>query len=267
MLNKLPVSVVIITWNVESNIKECLESVAWAQEIVIVDNGSTDKTLEIARLYTKSIYPDTWDKEGSIRNRAYQRAKNEWVLSLDPDERVSETLRNQIEEVLKNGTEYDAFSVAMKSIFGRNYWMRYGGWYPAGRVKFFKKSKFRYEDAEIHPRAYLDGKEGRLSGDIAHYCYDDFSQVVSKMNLQSTLEAQKWVRDKRKMNAGVAAVRTFSRFFKMYVQKKGYKDGVIGFMMAWQWATYQLLSYVKYWCLKKMEINTEKQSKQEKSAV
>jgi len=253
MPEKVPISVVIITKNVEANIKDCLESVTWADEVVIVDNHSTDNTLAVAKQYTNSIYHDTWDKEGSIRNRAYARARNEWVLTLDPDERVSAVLQEQIRDFLSKGTAFDAYSVAMKSMFGRKYWIRYGGWYPASRIKIFKKSKFRYEDAEIHPRAYLDGKEGRLSGDIVHYCYDDFTHVVSKMNVQSTLEAKKWIRDKRPMNARVAWTRVFSRFFKMFVQKKGYKDGMIGFMMAWQWATYQLLSYAKYWQMKNME--------------
>ncbi|MCK4994542.1 MAG: glycosyltransferase family 2 protein [Candidatus Omnitrophica bacterium] len=258
MSNKLPISIVVITRNVEHNLVDCLESVKWADEVVIVDNHSTDSTLVLAKKYTKSIYNDTWDKEGSIRNRAYQRAKNDWVLTLDPDERVSEGLKEQIEEFLKNGTPYDAYSVSMKSYFARSYWMRHGGWYPASRVKLFKKDKFRYEDAEIHPRAYLDGKEGRLSGDVIHFCYDDFTQVVSKMNAQSTLEAKKWLSDKRKMNLNLALIRTFSRFFKMYLQKQGFRDGLIGFMMAWQWATYQWLSYIKYWQMKNMEGDSKK---------
>jgi glycosyltransferase involved in cell wall biosynthesis len=254
-LKKIPISVVIITRNVESNIKACLESVLWAAEIVIVDNHSTDKTLEIAKEYTNSIYHDTWDMEGSIRNRAYARAENEWVLTLDPDERVSRELYEQIKDFFKNETGYASYSVAMRSMFAGKYWIRYGGWYPASRVKLFKKDKFHYEDAEIHPRAFLaEGeKEGVLSGEIVHYCYSDFTNVVDKMNVQSTLEAKKWLRDKRKMNLNLALVRYFSRFFKMYIQKQGFRDGMIGFMMAWQWATYQLLSYVKYWQMKTME--------------
>ncbi|MCP4650084.1 MAG: glycosyltransferase family 2 protein [PVC group bacterium] len=255
MDKKLPISVVVITRNVQFNIKDCLESVKWADEIVIVDNGSTDKTLDYARVYTDAIYPDTWDLEGSIRNRGYARAKNEWVLTLDPDERVSKKLKEQITEFLEQGTDCDAFSVAMKSIFAGHYWIRYGGWYPASRIKIFKKSKFRYEDAEIHPRAFLDGKEGRLSGDIVHYCYSSMSNVVDKMNVQSVLEGKKWYRDKRKMNFKIAMIRAFSRFFKMFIQKRGYKDGVIGFMMAWQWAAYQILSYVNYWHQKERHSN------------
>jgi glycosyltransferase involved in cell wall biosynthesis len=255
MEKKLAISVVIITRNVAHNLVDCLESVKWADEVVVVDNHSADNTLDIAKTYKCSIYHDTWDMEGSIRNRAYQRAKNQWVLTLDPDERVSPELHKQIEEFLTNGTEYAAYSVAMKSIFGGKYWIRHGGWYPASRIKIFKKDKFQYEDAEIHPRAFLaqGEKEGRLSGDIIHYCYSDFANVVDKMNVQSTLEAKKWLRDKRKMSLNIALIRVFSRFFKMYVQKAGFKDGIIGFMMAWQWATYQLLSYVKYWQMKNME--------------
>ncbi len=260
MKEKLPISIVIITRNVAQDIKDCLESVKWADEIVVIDNHSTDNTKEIVAEYTDKIYTDTWDKEGSIRNRAYQRARNEWVLTLDPDERVSAGLKEQIADFLKAGSPYDAYSVSMKNFFGRSYWIKHGGWYPASRVKIFKKSKFRYEDAEIHPRAYLDGKEGRLKGDIIHYCYQDFSQVVAKMNVQSTLEAKKWLRDKRKMNFGIALTRVFSRFFKMFIQKKGFKDGLIGFMMAWQWATYQILSYAKYWQMKNQKLKCKSQN-------
>ena len=220
-LNKLPISIVIITRNVESNIKQCLESVLWADEIVIVDNHSTDKTLEIAKQYTNSIYHDTWDMEGSIRNRAYARAKNQWVLSLDPDERVSKELYEQIKDFLQNKTEFASYSVAMKSIFAGKYWIRYGGWYPASRVKIFRKDKFHYEDAEIHPRAFLakGEKEGRLSGEIIHYCYSDFTNVADKMNVQSTLEAKKWLRDKRKMSLNLALIRYFSRFLLWFPNK------------------------------------------------
>jgi len=250
MNDAVPLSVAIITRNVSDVLPECLESVRWAGEVMVVDNHSTDQTLDIAKKFGATIYHDTWDREGSIRNRAYNRAKFPWVLTLDPDERVSDQLRQQIQEILDKGTEHTAFSVAMKSFFNKTYWIRHGGWYPASRVKLFRKDKFKYEDAEIHPRIILEGKEGRLSGDIIHYCYKDFSDVIRKMNVQSGLEAQKWLRDGRKMNWSIALVRTWSRFFKMFIQKKGYKDGMVGFMMAWQWAAYQMISFVKYWELK-----------------
>ena len=249
---KVPISVVIMTKNVDSYIQDCLESVKWAAEIMIVDYQSADKTLEIARRYTDTIYFDVWDNEGAVRNRSYAKAKHEWVFTLDADERVSEELRQSISDFLTKGTEYDAFSVPIKNIFAGKQWIRYGGWYPAYKVRLFKKAKFHYEEAEIHPRVFLDGKEGRLRGDIIHHCYTDFTHLMTKVNAQTTLEAKKWLRDKRPMNARIAFTRVFSRFFKMFIQKQGYRDGFLGFMIAWQVSTYQLLSYAKYWQMKKM---------------
>jgi len=242
---KISLSVVIITKNEESNIKECLESVKWADEIVVVDDNSTDRTVGIAQRYTDRIFHRKMDIEGRHRNWAYDQARNTWVLSLDADERVSPELREEIERTIADPGEFKGFIIPRRNYIG-DYWVKYGGWYPSGQLKIFMKEEFRWEEAEVHPRAFLKGPSNSLKNDLIHYSYKDFEDFVDKMNKQTTLEAKKWVRDKREMGFGKAFWRTLDRFFRTYLRKKAYKDGLTGFMISIFAGLYQILSYAKY---------------------
>ncbi len=245
---KIPLSVVVITKNEEKNIGECLQSVqGWADEIVVVDDESQDKTLAIAKGFTDKIFQRRMDNEGRHRNWAYAQAKNEWVLSLDADEKATEELKAEIAEALKNSNSpFHAFSIPLRNYIG-NTWVRYGGWYPAGKLRLFMKSRFRYEEAEVHPRVFLDGKTGHLTKDIIHKGYPDFEHFLASLNRQTTLEARKWIATNRRMSLGKAVWRTIDRFPRSYIGKKGYKDGLIGFMVAFFASLYQIMSYAKYW--------------------
>lgn len=251
---KTPISVVVLTGNEEANIAECLESVTWADEIIVVDDFSTDRTCEIASMYTNKIFKRKMDVEGVHRNWAYNQATNRWVLSLDADEIVSDALRREIEKIMKNPIRFSAFSIPLRNYIGEH-WVRYGGWYPAGKVRLFDKDKFRYEEVGVHPRVFIDGECGHLKKDIIHKGYPDFAHFVSSLNRQTTLEAQKWIEDKRNMSFAIAFRKTSDRFFKTYILKKGYKDGFVGFMVAFFASLYQIMSYAKYWELKKQKEN------------
>jgi len=250
MEEKIPLSVVVLTKNEQDNIAVCLDSVRWADEIIVVDDESTDQTVKIARDYTDRVVRRKMDIEGKHRNWAYALAKNNWVLSLDADEQVSEDLKKEMQNILKQETNYVAFSIPLRNYIG-GYWVRYGGWYPAGKVRLFKKDKFQYEEAQVHPRVFIQGECGHLKSDIIHKGYPDFAHFLNSMNFQTTLEAQKWIKSKRPMSFGRAFWRTIDRFFRTYVRKKGYKDGFVGFMVAFFASLYQILSYAKYWELKK----------------
>ncbi|UCB57148.1 MAG: glycosyltransferase family 2 protein [Candidatus Omnitrophota bacterium] len=249
MENKIPLSVVIITRNEESNIKACLESVKWADEIVVVDDNSTDRTVEICREHTDRIFHKKMDIEGRHRNWAHTQPRNSWVLSLDADERVTSQLREEIIETINKGPEFKGYSIPRRNYIG-NYWVRYGGWYPSPQLKLFKKEDFRWEEAEVHPRAFLNGPAGRLNNDIIHYSYKNFEDFLNKMNKQTTLEAIKWVKDKRRMGLGRAVRRTCDRFLRSFFRKKAYKDGFTGFVVSVFAGFYQILSYAKYWEMK-----------------
>lgn len=246
---KLSLTVVVLTKNEENNIEECLGSVyGWADELIVVDDESTDRTVELAKKFTDKILHRKMDNEGIHRNWAYAKAKNEWVLSLDADEIASEELKKEISETLAD-TKFHAFSIPLRNYIG-NYWVQHGGWYPAGKLRLFFKSRFQYEEVEVHPRVFLDGETGHLTKDIIHKGYPDFEHFLASLNRQTTLEARKWVQTGRKMSTGRAIWRTLDRFPRHFIGKKGYKDGFIGFMIAFFASLYQIMSYAKYWELK-----------------
>jgi glycosyltransferase involved in cell wall biosynthesis len=220
--------------------------VKWAEEIIVLDDYSDDRTVEIAREYTDKVLKRKMDIEGKHRNYAYSLAGNEWILSLDADERVTPELKTEIAMILSHPGEFKGFAIPRRNYIG-DYWVRYGGWYPSAQLKLFKKDSFRWEEVEVHPRAMLDGKFGKLKCDIIHYSYRDFADFLDKMNRQTTLEAVKWVKDGRKMGLGRALWRTYDRFMRTFFSKKAYKDGIVGFVISIFAGFYQILSYAKYW--------------------
>ena len=247
--HKAPATVMIMTKNEELKLKECLESVSWADEIIVLDDESTDKTCRIAEDFGARVIKRKMDLEGIHRNFGYAQAKNEWVLSLDADERVTPELADEIVKTINEGTDCNVFAIPLRNFIG-DYWIKHGGWYPAYKDRLFKKSHFRFEEVGVHPRVFHDGKCGILKSDINHYSYRDFSDFLNKSNRLTTLEAQKWFQDKRPMSFGRALWRTCDRFYRSYFGKKGRKDGFMGFMIAFFAALYQMMSYAKYWELK-----------------
>lgn len=244
-MQKIPVTVVVITKNEADNIADCLKSVAWADEIVVVDDNSSDDTGAIARKYTEKVFTRKMDIEGAHRNYAYSLAKNNWVLSLDADERASTELETELKGLFEQGPKDKAYTIPIKTYIGKR-WIRYGGWYPAPKVRLFEKKSFKYEEAEVHPRVFIDGSCGHLKSDIVHYSYRDYHDFFVSINNQTTLEAKKWFKEKRDVNFIKMYRKGLSRFLKAYVQKAGYKDGLLGFFISWAGALYQFMSYVKY---------------------
>ncbi|MEW5894583.1 MAG: glycosyltransferase family 2 protein [Candidatus Omnitrophota bacterium] len=246
-MQKIPLSVVVMARNEEKNIVDCLESVAgWVEEIVIVDDFSTDHTLEIAERYTDKIFQRKWDMEGVSRNFAYSKAVCRYVLSLDADERVTPGLKDEIIDIFQNGPEFEGYNIPHRNFLGSR-WIQYGGWYPNAKLKMFRRDKFRYEEAEYHPRAFLEGKTFTLKGDILHYNYPDFHAAFAKLNHQTDFEALKWAREGRKISLPAVIWKAITRFIKFYIIKKGYKDGFTGLFFSWFAGLYQFSTYCKYW--------------------
>lgn len=257
MSELVPISVVTLTKNSQEIIDDCLKSVqGWVGEIIIVDDMSTDKTPEIVKKYTDKIFVKKWVKEGAHRNFAYSQAGYEYILSLDSDERVTPELKEEIIRIFKEGPKFNGYNIPHRNYIG-NYWIKYGGWYPNAKLKIFRKDKFKYEEeAEYHPRAFMEGDRYTLKGDLIHYAYRDFKNLFSKLNHQTDFEAKKWIRDGRKMSFALCYVKMLSRFIKAYFVKKGRKDGFVGFMMAYAGALYQLMAYAKYYEMK-IALNTK----------
>jgi glycosyltransferase involved in cell wall biosynthesis len=253
-MGKINLSVVILAKNESKNIKDCIMSVnQLADEIIVIDDSSEDDTVEIANRLGAKVVVKNMENEGIHRNWAYTQAKNLWVLSLDSDERVTAELADEIRSLNFRLSEFAAFTIPRRNYIGK-YWLSHGGQYPAAQLKLFRKDKFRYEEVQVHPRAFLDGKCGHLKNDIVHYSYKDFSDFMNKLNKQTTLEAQKWFDTGRRMSFGQALWRTIDRFFRKFVGKKGFRDGFMGFMLAVFDSIYQIVSYAKYWELKQKDV-------------
>lgn len=245
MQSKAPLSVVIIAKNEEKRIEDCLKSAAFAAEIVVLDDMSTDKTSEIAARYGAKVTQRAMDIEGRHRNFAYSQATQPWVLSLDADERITPELAAEISQAVSSETPHVCYAIPIKTFIGKR-WIKGAGYYPASKARLFKRGEFRYEEAGVHPRVIYQGSCGQMKGDILHYSCQNLEQWIGKFNRETTLEARKWVEDGRKVSLGNSLRKTVDRFLKNYFLKKGMKDGFWGFLMSVFHGLYQLLTYAKY---------------------
>ncbi len=245
---KALVSVCVIAKNEEKRLPDCLKSLEWADEIVVVDDESTDGTIKLAQDSGAKVISRKMDLEGKHRNFAYAQAKNDWVLSIDADERVTPELAQEISKVVSGGANgCAAFSMPIKTYIGDR-WVQGAGYYPAPKLRLFLKDKFKYDEEQgVHPCVYLDGECGALKGDILHFSCPDFGVFLGKMNRETDLEADKWIQDGRKVSFSKIFRKTIDRFLKNYIMKKGYKFGFQGFLMSYFHSLYQLMSYARYW--------------------
>ncbi|HNX90332.1 MAG TPA: glycosyltransferase family 2 protein [Candidatus Omnitrophota bacterium] len=243
---KFPLSVVIITKNEEKRIKDCIESVKWAAEIIVLDDFSRDRTVDIAKELGAKVYQKQWTNEGAHRNYAYSLATNDWILSLDADERVTPELKEEIVSTLQNGTDCNGFAIPRKNFIG-TYWLQYGGWYPSAQLRLFRRGEFKYEEVDVHPRAFMKDPRGNLKNPMLHYSYRDLEDFVAKTDNMTSRECAKWIETKAEMPFGRALRRSLDRFFRAYGRKQGKKDGMYGYIVAILGGFYQFLSYAKYW--------------------
>lgn len=244
--DKFPISVCMIVKNEERRLEDALNSVSWAKEIVIIDDESTDNTVAIARRYTDKIIRRKMDIEGRQRNFSFENASQKWILTMDADERVSPELAQSIQETLSKETEHTGFDLPVKTFIGKR-WVKGAGYYPARKLRVFQKGKFKYEETRVHPRVHLEGTSGELQGDLMHYSCENFTQYITKFNRETSLEAEKWIRDNRKVSLPNILRKTVDRFLKYYFLKGGISDGFLGYFMSTFHSLYQLHSYAKYW--------------------
>lgn len=243
-------SVIIITKNESANIRACLESVAWADEIVVVDSASTDGTLEIAREFTPQVHVHAdWPGFGAQKNRALDYASKDWVLSLDADERVTPELRAELEAVLLDARA-DGYEIPRLSSFcGR--FMRHSGWHPDYVLRLFKRGKARFSDALVHESVQLQGSTARLRQPLLHYSYRDFEDVLSKLNSYSGAAAAMLERRGKRGSLAQAVLHGLWAFIRTYFLRAGFLDGREGFMLAVMNAENSYYRYIKLWLKQK----------------
>jgi glycosyltransferase involved in cell wall biosynthesis len=236
-------SVILITKNEAANIRECLQSVAWADEIIVVDSGSTDNTVEICREFTPHVHVRDWPGFGIQKNRALDYAGKDWVLSLDADERVTPELRAELEEAMRTGTA-DGYEIPRLSSFcGR--FMRHSGWYPDYVLRLFKRGTARFSDNLVHEKLLTEGKTVKLKSLLLHYAFDNLEVVLRKMDQYSTAGAQMQKQRGRKVTLTGAVLRGMWSFVRSYIIRGGILDGQEGFMLAVSNAEGTYYRYVK----------------------
>jgi glycosyltransferase involved in cell wall biosynthesis len=225
------VSVIVITKNEEAVIGRCLASVAWADEIVVVDSGSRDRTQEICRELGAKVVERDWPGFGVQRNRALDLATGEWVLALDADEWVTPQLHREILDRLPQAGEAVAFRIPRSSSYcGRV--MRHSGWWPDYVVRLFRRGQARYTESLVHERLLPQGPVGTLRTPLMHEAFVDLEEVLRKVDSYSTWSAQTMHEQGRHAGLATAIGRGLWSFLKTYVFRGGFLDGREGFMLA-----------------------------------
>ncbi|MBC8022025.1 MAG: glycosyltransferase family 2 protein [Burkholderiales bacterium] len=225
-------TVVLITRDEEKAIAAALDSVSWADEVVVLDSGSTDRTVEIARARgAKVTVSADWPGFGPQKNRALGEATRDWVLSLDADERVTPELRDEIQAIVAGKGNHDAYELPrLSSYCGR--FMRHGGWWPDRVTRLFRRGKARFSDDLVHERVVVQGTTGRLEGRLLHEAFDDLEEVLDKVNQYSSAGARMGHAAGRRGSLTRAVLHGVWTFVRTYFLQAGFLDGRRGFMLA-----------------------------------
>ncbi|MGB5872595.1 MAG: glycosyltransferase family 2 protein [Bacteroidota bacterium] len=244
-------TVITLTLNEERNIADCLASVRWADEIIVIDSGSTDRTLEIARQYTDSIVAVEWSGYGAARNLGISRAKGDWILWLDADERVTEGLAGEIKAILRSPEEHvNGYRIARRAYFlGR--WIKHAGWYPARVTRLFPRTRGKFTELKVHERLRIEGPLADTKHDLLHFTDPDLTHYFTKFNRYTSLAAQDMQAAGRSFSLGDLLIRPPFLFFKMYVLRRGFLDGIQGLILSVVSAAYVFTKYAKLWELKR----------------
>lgn len=247
-------SVAIITFNEEANLARTLRSVPRHAEIVIVDSGSTDSTVEIARQYGARVFEERWMGYAAQKNYAIEQCLGDWVLSLDADEEVSRALCDQITSLTceqHRETEPEAYAIPRRNMFlGR--WIRHGGFYPDAKLRLFRRGAAWFEQRPVHEVIQCDGPKGTLRGDLIHHAYPTLEGYIEHMNRYSSLGAEVVRRKGVNMASPwtfVARVVVFpvANFLWNYVVRFGFRDGREGLLLHCYHAAYSSWKYAKAW--------------------
>ena len=245
----MEISATIITFNEESNIKAACESVAWADEVVVVDSNSTDRTRELAEACGARVITNNWPGFGAQKQFAVDQATHEWIFSLDADERVSDELKKAIQS-LRNAKELaDGYEIARRTYYQQR-WIRGGGWYPDRQLRLFRKSKGRWKQRHIHESVKMDpgARVERLDGDLLHYTSPDaaYHNRMIGERYAPLAALQMFEEGRRTSVLGVASAGP-AAFFRSLILKGGLRDGFAGFTIASFAAHHAFLKHLMLW--------------------
>ncbi|MCD5397812.1 glycosyltransferase family 2 protein [candidate division NPL-UPA2 bacterium] len=247
---KIPISVCIITKNEEKNIRKCLESVKWADEIVVIDSFSTDRTVEICQDYTDKAFPHKYEGQVEQKNFAVSQATNDWILALDADEQLSAELAEEIKKELEENRGQWSGYYFSRSTYYLGKWIRHGGWYPDYNLRLFNKNKAHWGGENPHDRIIIrEGKIKRLKNSLFHY-YGNLNRHLNTVNNFSSISALVRQAEGKRFRLGKLVFHAAVKFLETYIYKHGFLDGLPGFIISGVSSFYVFTREAKLWELR-----------------
>jgi len=244
------ISVCIICFNEETNIRRCLESSKWADEIIVVDSMSQDRTVEIAREFTDKVYQRAWPGYVEQKNFALSRAKGDWILSIDADEEIGQGLQGEIREEIEKKGAKDGYRLPRLSFYqGR--WIKHSGFYPDRQLRLFRRERGHWTGRRVHEKVLIQGQVGTLENDLLHYPYRGIiSGQIWTVDKFTDLLAEDMYEEGNRLNPLLLLLRPPLKFIEVYFFKLGLLDGLAGFIIA---VTSAYAIFVRYVKLRELE--------------
>jgi len=241
-------SVIIITYNESPHVATCLQSVSWADEIIVVDCGSKDGTLEICRTFSDKIYEEPRQGSGVQKQHALDMASSPWILNIDADERVSDKLKGDIQQIQQMGTAYNGFNIPRHNYFLSKL-IKHGGWGEDKPLRFFRRNKTKVTETQVHEGFIVQGTVGNLSSPLMHDAYASLYQYFEKLNEYTSIEVRNRLRanPNRHINGVHLLLAPIGTFWKLYILKKGFLDGMHGLLLCILSSISVMVGYGKTW--------------------
>jgi glycosyltransferase involved in cell wall biosynthesis len=250
------ISAIVITKNEEANISDCLNSISWVDEIILIDAESTDKTIEIAQKFTSKIFNHPWEGFAKQKEFALSKVSNEWILSIDADERISPLLKDEIINLQEN--EIAGYYLRRENYLLKKH-IKSCGWDTDYQLRLVRKSKTSLTDRLVHEGFSVDGKTERLQNRLIHYTFTSIEKTMNKINHYSSLRSEELFKKKKKVSGFQIIAHGTAGFIKFFILLRGYTDGIHGLVISLLHSITTFLVYMKVW-----EKQTEKKFSEEK---
>jgi glycosyltransferase involved in cell wall biosynthesis len=264
--NNPKVSAIVVCFNEEDTIRDCLESLRWCDEIVVVDSFSTDRTVDICRQYTDRVIQREWAGYQDQKAFAHTQTTNDWVLVVDSDERISVELKEEIQQALSGDQDrYAGYSMPRLVFFLGRWWQR-GGWYPDYKIRLFRCDRANWVGSEPHDSVAVNGKVRRLRHPIYHFSYRNIDDHLQRINRFTSISSSELKKKGNRWRGTDALGRPLARFFRSYILERGFLEGFAGFYVAVTAAVYVFLKYAKLWELELEERNKRDSGSRQASA-
>jgi len=238
---------VILTYNEEKYLSQCLQNLSWADEVIVLDSFSDDQTLEIAKCHNAKIVTNEFENYGSQRQFGLDLSQSEWILFVDADEMVDESLAKEIKGVIASDCKEVGWWIPRRNFFWGNE-VKYSGWYPDYQLRLMRPEYAKYDTTQVvHEVVSLAGAEGYLEQPFIHYNYDSWQEFLKKQKRYSDFEAQRWLMEGKRVKWFTFILQPFRAFYRRYVTYEGYRDGFLGFKLSIAMVWFEMLVCKNLW--------------------